>query len=85
MAEVVYALCAITSILCAALLLRSFRRTRARLLLWSSICFIGLAASNTVLVLDLIVFREVDLSVWRTLLGAVSLLMLDFGLLWETR
>lgn len=85
MAEVVYALCAVTSILCAALLLRSFRRTGARLLLWSSICFIGLAGSNIVLVLDLLVYREVDLSLWRTLVGTVALLILDFGLLWETR
>lgn len=86
MAETVYALCAITSILCALLLFRSFRHTRVRLLLWASICFVGLAASNIVLVIDLVVYpTQIDLSLWRTLLGAVSLLLLAFGLVWESR
>lgn len=41
MVSIVYILCAITSLACAVLLLRSFRRTRARLLLWSGISFAG--------------------------------------------
>ena len=43
MATGVYLLCALTSALCAALLLREYRRSRARLLLWSSISFFGFA------------------------------------------
>ena len=43
MSEIVYLLCAATSALCAALLVRSYRRSRSRLLLWSCLCFVGLA------------------------------------------
>ena len=39
MAETVYILCALTCMACAVLLLRGYRRSRARFLLWSSICF----------------------------------------------
>ena len=33
----VYALCALTSLVCAWLLLRAYQRQRTRLLLWSSV------------------------------------------------
>ena len=42
-AEAVYVLCFLTSTACAWLLGRSYARTGARLLLWSSICFAFLA------------------------------------------
>jgi hypothetical protein len=42
-AEVIYALCALTSVACAAVLATSYRRKRERLLLWSTACFGGLA------------------------------------------
>ena len=35
----VYVLCLLTSLACAVLLLRSYRQTRIRLLLWSGLCF----------------------------------------------
>ena len=41
MATVVYLLCALTSLGCALLLLAAYRRERARLLLWSCVCFGG--------------------------------------------
>ena len=86
MAEAVYLLCAATSVTCAVLLLRAYRRQRTRLLLWSSLCFVMLAVNNTLLFIDLIVApTSVDLSLWRgaTALAGVSLLL--FGLIWESR
>lgn len=85
MPETVYLLCAGTSVTCAALLLRGYRRQRTRLLLWSSLCFVFLAFNNTLLFLDLIVVTTVDLSLWRgvTALAGVSVLL--FGLIWESR
>jgi hypothetical protein len=85
MAETVYALCALTSVLCALLLVRSWQRSRARILLWSSVCFVGLAANNLLLLMDLVFVPEVDLSVVRavTALGAVGVLVI--GLIWERR
>lgn len=49
MAAVIYSLCAITGALCACLLTRAYLRLRSRLLLWSSICFAGLALNNIAL------------------------------------
>ncbi len=50
----VYLLCFATSGVCALMLGRSYRRSRAPLLLWSAICFVFLAANNLVLVIDLV-------------------------------
>ena len=87
MAEAVYLLCALTSATCAGLLLRQHRHARSRarggLLVWSSVCFTGLAASNTVLFLDLVIFPRVDLSLIRAALGAAATLALVIGLIWE--
>lgn len=83
MAEVVYALCALTSFLCAWMLLRSYRRTQHRLLFWSGLCFVGLTVNNVLLFLDRIVFPSVDLMTWRLLTALLSLLILLYGLIME--
>jgi hypothetical protein len=83
MAEAVYVLCAATSIVCAVLLFRTYRRRRSRLLLWSSVAFIGLAINNLLLFVDLVLAREVDLSVWRNATALVALMVLLFGLIWD--
>jgi hypothetical protein len=85
MAELVYILCAGTSVFCAFLLFRSYRGQRSRLLLLSTICFLGLAVNSIVLLVDLIVFPENDLRVFRTVVAFVSILVFLFGLIWEAR
>nr|HEX4318810.1 DUF5985 family protein [Kofleriaceae bacterium] len=85
MAEAVYILCALTSMLCAGLLVRHYRTRRARLLLWSTLCFAGLALNNALLFVDLVVVPEIDLSLVRTGCALVAMLMLVFGLVWESR
>lgn len=83
--NLVYILCAATSTLCAILLIRGYRQSGARLLLWSAACFIGLAFNNVLLVIDLRTGAAVDLSIWRMIpavLGAGALL---YALVWETR
>ena len=62
LSTMIYGLCAVTALLCAGLLLSAYGRTRYRLLLWSSLCFVGLTATNMLLVLDKIVWTAVDLS-----------------------
>jgi hypothetical protein len=84
MAETVYLLCAATSSLCAVLLLRGYWRTQTRLLFWSGLCFLGLALNNAVLVVDLIVVPDVDLSTWRTVPAVIGLSLLLYGLVWES-
>ena len=83
MAEAVYLLCALTSAWCAVALLRTYVRRRSRILLWSSLCFIGLAANNTLLFLDLVVLPRVDLSLLRAVIGAVAIVTLVVGLIWD--
>lgn len=83
MAESVYILCALTSALCAVLLYRGYRQSNARLLLWSALCFIGLALNNVLLYVDMIVMVHTDLSVVRLLPAVVGMLLLLFGLIWE--
>jgi hypothetical protein len=85
MAEAVYLLCAATSSLCAVLLLRNWRRTRSRLLLWSSACFVGLALNNILLFVDLVLVPTYDLSLLRTTVALAAMLLLLFGLIWEAR
>lgn len=85
MATFIYALCALTSLLCALLLARGYRRSRVRLLLWSSLCFAGLATNNVLLFIDLRVVPDVDLSVWRSLPALAGLLVLIYGLVWDAR
>jgi hypothetical protein len=85
MAEAVYVLCMLTSVACAVLLLKSYRATRTRLLLWSSLCFVGLAINNLLLFADLVLVPSMDLSVWRNLTAASALGLLVFGLVWDAR
>lgn len=82
MANLVYALCALTSLACAVLLLRGYRRSRARLLWWSGLCFVGLFINNAVLVVDARIV--VDLSVVRSLPAVLGVMALLYGLVWES-
>jgi uncharacterized protein DUF5985 len=83
MSTVVYVLCALTSLLCAWLLLQGYRRSRTRLLLWSGLCFVGLFVNNVLLIVDLRVLPERDLSMIRTLPVLVGLALLIYGLVWD--
>lgn len=85
MANVVYSLCALTSIVCAVLLIQGFLRTRSRLLLWSSLCFVGLVVNNLLLVVDRIFVPDVDLYTIRSFSALVALSLLVYGLIWESK
>lgn len=86
MAEAVYLLCALTSIVCAAMLYRGYRSHRTTLLFWSSLCFIGLALNNIWTFLDLVIVPSaVDLSLWRSGIALASMVVLIYGLIWESR
>ena len=84
-AEAVYILCMLTSLVCALLLFRSYRAARSSMLLWSTLGFVGLAVANAFLVLDLIVFHDVDMRVLRAAINTGAGLAMVAGLVWETR
>jgi heme/copper-type cytochrome/quinol oxidase subunit 4 len=83
MAAAVYILGIIVTLSCGMLLIRAYGRVGKRLLLWSGICFLGLALSNLLLFLDMVVFPNVDLYLWRLLTAALAMMVLVYGLIWE--
>ena len=84
MARLVYALCALTSMIVAVLLVRGFLQSRARLLLWSALCFVLLAVNNVLLFIDFSL-PMIDLPVWRAVPIVAGLALLIYGLIWEVR
>lgn len=83
MKEIAFVSCALVSLLCAVLLLRGYFHGRHRLLLWSGICFSGLAIANILVFIDLVVFPQTDLYPLRLYVTAGSVLVLLLGLVWE--
>lgn len=82
MAEAVYFLCALTSLLCAAMLTRSWWLSRSRLSLCSAICFVGLVLNNVMLIVDKVITGPtVDLSVWTKVPAVVGLAVFLLGLI----
>jgi hypothetical protein len=65
------------------LLFRAYSRSGVRLLLWSALCFVGLSVANVLLFLDLAVYPDVDLRVWRLAASLAGLLFLLYGFIWE--
>ena len=80
---VVYLLCLATSLLCTFLLFRSYRRSRAKLLLWTALCFVGLAFNNLFLSIDVLLFPEVNLLLLRNLSSLAAIVVLVYGFVWE--
>ena len=84
LAHIVYLLCLATSLVCMILLVRGYRTSGSRLLLWSALCFVALAVNSFLLFVDLVILpASIDLSLWRTatLVGAASLMLVGF--IWE--
>jgi len=86
MSEIVYVLCALTSLVCAVLLIRSFLANRSPLLMWSSVCFVGLFVNNALLVVDeLLTANTVSLILARDISNLASITALVIGLIWNAR
>lgn len=83
MAELIYSLCALTSVACAWLSLRGYQRSGHRLLFWSGLCCLGLSVNNVLLVLDKLVFTMTDLTLWRLVAALAAVVLMLFGLIWE--
>lgn len=91
MAAIVYLLCTLTSTLCAVLLLRVYRRTRASgggsapasLLLWSGLSFCVMAVNNALVLADLVLFPSNDLALYRGATFFLATALLLYGLVWD--
>jgi hypothetical protein len=82
---VVYVLCLAASALCAGLLLRAWRQSRSRLLLWTATAFVFLAINNLFLVADLVLFPTVDLWPYRQAASLAAVAVLIYGFVWEAQ
>ncbi len=80
-----YILQGLTTLLCAVLLLRAFARVRRKLLLWSGLCFAGLTVSTLIKIADLVIFLQSDLYTYRVGSAAVAMMLLMYGLVWESQ
>jgi hypothetical protein len=80
---VVYMLCALTSWLCAVLLLRAYHRSRASLLFWSGVGFCMFGIGNIMLFVDLVLIPTVDMSLARNVITLCGIALLLRGLIWE--
>jgi len=84
MATLVYALCAMTALLCAVMLLAGARGSGSRMLFWSGLCFAGLFVTNLLVVMDALdLLRGRDLATLRLVTGLVSVALLLYGLIFE--
>jgi hypothetical protein len=84
MAETVYILCGLTSLIVAALLLRGYARSGVRLLFWSGLCFVFLTLNNILLFVDkALTSLGTDLSLWRSGAAVAGLVLLLYGLIWD--
>ena len=79
----VYSLCFLTGAFCAFLLARSYARTGMRLLLWSALCFGFLAANSFVVIIDMLVYPNGDLTLMRNALSLAGVAVLLFGFIWD--
>ena len=83
MRAAVYIFTFATNLVCSFLLLRAYHRVMRRLLLWSGLCFAGLALSSAMVFLDLVVLPKVDLFPVRLLVSIAALSLLIYGLIFE--
>lgn len=83
MTILVSGLCALTSLACAVLLWRGYRRHPVRLLFWSGLFFAFMALGNLILIADVQVLPTIDLSLLRSAPHLAGVLCLLYGLVWE--
>jgi Family of unknown function (DUF5985) len=80
----IYVLCLLASTTCTWLLLRGYRRTLTRLLLWVGLCFAFLSLNSLAVLFDLLILPQWDLRVWRHVASLTAVCVLLFGLVWES-
>jgi hypothetical protein len=74
----------VTAGICAVLLLRAYSQVHKRLLLWTGLCFAGLTVANALLIADLNLVPDVSLYHWRLGSAAFSMLLMLYGLIFES-
>lgn len=84
MAEIIYIICALTSIVCSVLLIRAYSRNKVALLLWSGLCFVFLSLNNILLFMDLVIYPDVNITIYRNLTNALAMGLMVYGLVFKS-
>ena len=85
MAALIYSLCALTSLLCAWLLLRTYKKQHNALLFWCGLFFAVQTVMNVLLVLDdRLMVPEMDLSLYHYGIAFTAICILLYGLIMRT-
>jgi Family of unknown function (DUF5985) len=80
----IYGMCMLTALTCAWLLLQAYQKTRYRLLFWCGLFFSIAALNNILLVVNKVVFPEIDLAIYGYAVALAGLCILLPGLILET-
>ena len=76
-------LAALASLTCMLLLFRAYAANGVRLLLWSALCFVCLTVNSMLLFVDLNLFPDLDLRLYRLAAALAGILFLLYGFIWE--
>lgn len=79
----IYLLCILTSLAAMLLMMRSYAQNRTRLLLWSALGFVCLAANNVLLFCDLVLLPDVDLLPARAGTSLLAVALFVYAFVWE--
>ena len=83
MAAFVYVMCTVTSAICAVLLLREYRRTASRVLLWCGLAFVGFTLSNALVFTDFVLVPTANLAPVRAIANWMATTVLVVALVWD--
>jgi hypothetical protein len=76
-------LAALASLTCMLMLFRAYAANGVRLLLWSALCFVCLTVNSMLLFVDLNIFPDLDLRLYRLAAALAGILFLLYGFIWE--
>jgi hypothetical protein len=81
MGQIVYILCALTSLGSTLLLMNRYRKARSDLLFWSALAFFAFTVTNVLLYVDLVLVPGIDLALCRNVVTVAGVAVLLYGLI----
>jgi hypothetical protein len=64
--------------------MRAYFKNKTRLLFWSSLCFGCIAFNNILLFVDFSLGPDYDLSLIRSVAAVIGMILMMYGLIWDT-
>lgn len=64
--------------------MRAYFNNKTRLLFWSSLCFVCISINNILLFVDFSLGPGYDLSLMRSVVAVIGMVLIMYGLIWDT-